>query len=117
VIEFETPPRNLELLRKLIRKATMDKFHIQSLSDLAPELELIELREIAKSWQEDGLGRMHEVTVLDVRHVSFSLNQKAINALDDADRQTMIGRLKMVSRSDWIAVAAVIISLIALFKT
>ena len=59
---------------------------------------------------------MIEVSESGVRSVHFSLNDDAVTAVHQINKQTITGRLGSVNRTEWIAIAALIVSIAALFK-
>jgi len=50
------------------------------------------------------------------RSVHFALNDEAVMAVNRLNQQTIFGRIRSVNRSDWIAIGALIVSVIALFR-
>ncbi|QDX24972.1 hypothetical protein FPZ54_02280 [Sphingomonas suaedae] len=116
MIEFEAPPEDLKLLRRVVKQARKNKDPFPSLTDLAPRRSVDELIELGKSWQRAGLGRVIEEMSADIRSVSFTVDEAAFEAIRKADQGTLWGRLAQVPRSDWIAIAAFVVSVFALFK-
>nr|WP_294817628.1 hypothetical protein [uncultured Sphingomonas sp.] len=117
MIEFEPPIRDLKLLRRAVRKAQKDRDPFPSLSDLAPNRDLDELIEIAKSWQRAGLGSVIEQFSNGVSSVSFTVDEAALELIRAEDRRSLIGRLRTVPRSDWIALAALTVSGLSAYFT
>ncbi|UZW56546.1 hypothetical protein NUH86_07250 [Sphingobium sp. JS3065] len=116
MIEFESAVQNPRLFRKAVHWAMSNRDHIPSLSALAPKLTVNQAAELARSWQDAGFGRLIEVSEEGRRSVLFSLNQAALATSSVLDRRSLIGRLEAVPKSDWIALAAFVVSVIALFK-
>jgi hypothetical protein len=116
VIEFPTDYPEAKLLKKAVRWSFRHRYHIPSLSNLSPNRSLNELTEIGRQWQKAGLGILIEQSEHGRRSVHFSLNDQAIMVVRKLDEQSIFGRLKSVNRSDWIAIGALIVSVIALFK-
>jgi hypothetical protein len=116
VIEFPTEYPETKLLKKAVRWSIRHRYHIPSLTELSPGSSMEELIEIGRQWQKAGLGRMIEQSDHGRRSVHFSLNDHAVMAVRQMDERSILGRLKSVNRSDWIAVGAFIVSVIALFK-
>jgi hypothetical protein len=114
VIEFEPEVHDQKLLRRSVVWARRNKYPIPSLSDLASGRDLRELTEIARSWQDAGLGRLIEVSEEGHRSVHFSLNDAALASVDAQYRRSLKGRLQSVSRSDWIAFGSFLVSAISL---
>ena len=116
MIEFSRLPPELKLLNQAVNLARKTKWHIISLSDLAPKRDIISLTELGREWQKAGLGFMIEESNEGQRSVSFSLNDKAVSVVAEVHKRSLFGWLRSVTRSDWIALGAFIVSVIALFK-
>jgi len=116
VIDFPTDYPEAKLLKKAVRWSFRHRYHIPSLTELSSHQSLEELTDIGRQWQKAGLGTMIEQSDHGRRSVHFSLNDQAVMAVRQMDEQSILGRIKSVNRSDWIAIGAFIVSVIALFK-
>lgn len=93
-----------------------NRYHIPSLTELAPRRSLQELTELGRAWQAANLGSMMEVSEDGRRSVHFSLNDTAVLAVNRLNQKSITGRILSINRSDWIALGALIVSFFALFK-
>jgi hypothetical protein len=116
VINFPPSYRDEKLLKKAVRWSMRNRFHIPSLSTLAPRRDVAAVTEVGRAWQDAGLGRMIEVSEEGHCTVHFSFNDEAVLVVNKLNRRSLMGRFKMISQSDWIAAGALLVSLIALFK-
>ena len=116
MIQF--PPNYPEegLLKKAVRWSLQNRYHIPSLSELAPRRSLEELTELGRAWQAAELGSMMEVSEEGRRSVHFSLNDTAVLAVKQLNQKSLVGRIRAINRSDWIALGALVISFFALLK-
>ena len=116
MIEFHSAPEKLKPLKRVAQQAQRDKNPTLSLFDLEPKRSVEELIRISKAWQRAVLARMIEHSADGIRSVSFIVKEPALQYEHGEWRRSWSGRLAQVSRSDWIALAAIIVSVIALFK-
>jgi hypothetical protein len=116
VIEFSPSYPELELLKKSVDLAEQHRRHIVSLSELAPHKDVSALTQLGQDWQNAGLGKMIEINAEGGRFVEFSLNRTAVSVVSELRRESLFGRLRSINRSDWIALGALFVSCVALFK-
>jgi hypothetical protein len=116
VIEFPPIYSEPKLLKKAVNWSKQNKYHIPSLSALAPKKDIEKLTELGRDWQKAGLGILMEFSEEGRRSVLFSLNETALSVVDDLQKQTIVGWLHSINRSEWIAAGAFVVSIIALFK-
>ncbi len=90
------------------------RYHIPTLSDLEPKKPFSELTAIGEKWQKAGFGSMFIGEGDGKRWVSFALNDEARDYVDRLNRRSFWGRVRSVSRSDWISLGALIVSFLAL---
>jgi hypothetical protein len=86
------------------------------LTELAPRKSLDDLTKLGRSWQDAGLGRMIELSEDGRRSVHFALNEKAVFEVNKLNQRSIFGRIQSVDFSNWIALGALVVSIIALFK-
>ena len=115
---MELPPSYPEkkLLKKAVRWAIKNRDPIPSLSDLAPNKSLTSLIELGRQWQKLGLGSMIESVENGIHSVAFSFDDDAVAVVQEMQRKSIAGKMASINRSDWIAFAAFIVSVIALFR-
>ena len=78
-----------------------------------PECPPTWIHQIAKDLDSRGLGTAQ----FSIKEILFFPSGACIEAADEiAASRTFRGKLKRISRSDWIAIAAFVVSIIALFK-
>ncbi|MFW2350626.1 hypothetical protein [Qipengyuania sp.] len=116
MIEFPPHYPEEKLLKKAVRWSFRNSDHIPSLTDLFRNHDLEFLTNLGKEWQNSGLGRMIEVSEEGQRSVHFAFNDQAVIAVKRFDQSSLIGRFKAVNWSNWIALGALVVSIIALFK-
>ena len=116
MIQFAPSFPNEKLLKKAVRWSLRNRYHIPSLTELAPKETLETLTSVGREWQSAGLGSMIEQSESGVRSVHFALNDDAVVAVRQMDESSIVGRAKSVGWSNWIAFAALTVSIIALFK-
>ncbi|MGC6399267.1 hypothetical protein ACNI3Q_01655 [Sphingomonas sp. FW199] len=92
MLEFKDPIEAPKLLVKAVRWAKKHRFHILSLSALAPSQSYDELKQVAKTWQANGFGTMFEECFDCHRTVTFSLNASAMAAAENIERKSLRGR-------------------------
>ena len=117
MIEFPKTYPEVRLLKKAVRRAMRNRFHILSLTELAPKKSFEDLTTLGRLWQNAGLGRMFEMFEEGRRSVEFSLNEQAVFEINKLNQKTILGRLGSVNLSNWIAIAALAVSIFALFKS
>jgi len=110
VIQFDPLIEGPKLLRRAVLWARRNRYPIPSLSDLARGRTVEDLTQLAKSWQQAGLGRVIEVSEDGRKSVHFSLNDAALASVDAAYRRSFSGRLRSISKSDWIAFGSLLVS-------
>jgi hypothetical protein len=117
MIEFDQPIPDLKLLRRLVRVARKNQDTSPSMTDLARKRTLADLTNVGRSWQKAGLGSLVEQSSDGVRSVYFTLNDAALEVVDSADSRRLIARIGRVERSDWISLAALVISAVSAYFT
>src|SRR5690606_29808930 len=105
-----------KLLKKAVRRAIKSRNPIPSLSDLARNKSHSSLIEPGRQWQTLELGLMIESVENGVQSVAFSFHDNAVAVVQDMQRKSVVGKITSINRSDWIAFAALIVSVIALFR-
>ena len=116
MIEFPPEIPEEKLLRKVVLWAVKNRYHIPSLNDFAKNRSHQELLAVAKAWQDAGFGSAIEGYSEQKYSVSFALNDEALQHVNLLNRKTVFGRMKAINRSDLIALGALVVSVIALFK-
>ncbi|MFN3456089.1 MAG: hypothetical protein ACK4Z8_00770 [Novosphingobium sp.] len=116
MIEFPPTFPDVHLLKKAVRWTVRHRYHIPSLTELAPKKSLAELTATGRAWQKAGLGTMIEQSEEGRRSVHFSLNDQAVFEVNRLNQQSIVGRVQSVNLSNWIALSALVVSIIALFK-
>ena len=116
MIEFPPEYPEQKLLKRAVRWSFRNRDHIPSLTRLFPRKSLEELTELGRKWQASGLGFMMEMSEEGRRSVHFALNDHAATVIKQMDEGSLTGRLKSVGWSNWIAFAALLVSIAALFK-
>lgn len=116
MIEFPPEYPEEKLLKQAVRWSFRNRHHIPSLSELFPRRSVEELTDLGRKWQASELGFMIEFSNGGRRSVSFSLNDQAVAVVRQMDEGSLIGQAKSVGWSDWIAFAALIVSVFALVK-
>jgi hypothetical protein len=116
VIEFPPSIPDEWLLKKAVRWSLRHRYPIPSLSDLSSRKSVEELTSIGRAWQNAGLGSMIEQSSDGHRTVHFVLHDEALFHVNELNKKSFVGRLKTITRSEWIALLALIVSFVALFK-
>ena len=116
MIQFPPAYPEVRLLKKAVRWSMQNRYHIPSLTELEPRRSLEELTAVGRAWQAADLGSMMEVSEDGRRSVHFSLNDAAVLAVNRLNQKSIIGRIRSVNRSDWIALGALVVSFFALLK-
>jgi hypothetical protein len=116
VIEFPPSYPERKLLKRAVRWSLRNRYRIPSLTKLEPKRSLQALTKVGRDWQKYGLGTMIEQFENGRRSLHFALNDHAVTAVKQMDEAAIIGRVKSVGWSNWIALAALFVSIAALLK-
>lgn|GEM_PF-1427584 len=116
MIEFPPDIPEEELLRKVVNWAVKNRYHIPTINRFAKSRSNESLLKVAEAWQRAGFGEIIQ-EYSDGRHsVAFVLNDEAMHHVNKLNQRTLLGRIKSVNRSDWIALGALGVSIVALLK-
>ena len=116
MIKFPVAILEPRALCRVVKVGLLQRDSVPSLTEIFPKRTHEDLLNLANSWRKSGLGNLLEMTSDGEKEVVFSINNRAVAAAKLLERKSIRGCVRGVPRSDWISIAALVVSIFAFFK-